>query len=612
MELEVTKLSSRRLAPLTYNEKNGNLSAFQNEKAPAPPNTAMYRKAEEEKVWDDLIGEEKKWEDMTTSEKVKRVTINIIKVICVLTLLYFFICSLDLLSSSFRLISGKSTSGLLNNDYISNPIVGLMIGILVTVLVQSSSTSTSIIVSMVASGIITVHDAIPMIFGSNIGTSVTNTIVSLTQLGDKEQFRRAFGGATVHDMFNWLCVIVLLIIEVLTGVLETLTGKIVNSLRDAEGAEFELLSALTNPFVDLIIQLDSTILRCWGMDLMQSEDSMIKKYCKTIDTLGVATTLAPTYNASIPKECQASNNGVPHSCHFLFYERSLSDTTVGIILLLISLTILCTTLVFIVKILNSMLKGSIAKVINKVINADIPYVPWLTGYIAILIGAVLTFVVQSSSVFTSTLTPLIGLGIITVERAYPLTLGSNLGTTTTALLAAMAAEGDKTNSIQIALVHTFFNIFGILIFYPIPFMRWPVPLAKALGNITAEYRWFAIFYLITMFFVLPGAIFALSLGGMIVMWSILGPVIIIVVFAVIINLIQKKKRSLLPTVLQNWNFLPKPLRSLEPYDRVVTSLPCCSKCKVSPQDDEVQEVISHSNNSIQTKQGIDNPVLVRD
>lgn len=57
---------------------------------------------------------------------------------------------------------------------------------------------------------------------------------------------------------------------------------------------------------------------------------------------------------------------------------------------------------------SSFFKGSIANVIQKVINADIPYVPWLTGYIAILIGAVLTFVVQSSSVFTSTLTPLIG------------------------------------------------------------------------------------------------------------------------------------------------------------------------------------------------------------
>lgn len=53
--------------------------------------------------------------------------------------------------------------------------------------------------------------------GANIGTSITNTIVSLTQVGDRNQFRRAFAGATVHDMFNWLTVIVLLIVEVTTG-----------------------------------------------------------------------------------------------------------------------------------------------------------------------------------------------------------------------------------------------------------------------------------------------------------------------------------------------------------------------------------------------------------
>ena len=58
-----------------------------------------------------------------------------------------------------------------------------------------------------------VKTAIPMIMGANIGTSVTNTIVSLGQAGDRNQFRRAFGGATVHDMFNWLCVLVLLPLE---------------------------------------------------------------------------------------------------------------------------------------------------------------------------------------------------------------------------------------------------------------------------------------------------------------------------------------------------------------------------------------------------------------
>ena len=65
---------------------------------------------------------------------------------------------------------------------------------------------------------------------------------------------------------------------------------------------------------------------------------------------------------------------------------------------------------------------------------------------------------------------------------------------------------------QIALVHLFFNVIGICIWYPIPFMRVPIVLCKILGNITAEYRWFAIVYLVGMFFVMPVAIFALSVG----------------------------------------------------------------------------------------------------
>ena len=81
--------------------------------------------------------------------------------------------------------------------------------------------------------------------------------------------------------------------------------------------------------------------------------------------------------------------------------------------------------------------------IKTTLNANIPYVPWLTGYIALVVGAVMTFLVQSSSVFTSALTPLVGVGVISVERVYPLTLGSNIGTTTTALIASLAVQGDS-------------------------------------------------------------------------------------------------------------------------------------------------------------------------
>ena len=88
-----------------------------------------------------------------------------------------------------------------------------------------------------------------------------------------------------------------------------------------------------------------------------------------------------------------------------------------------------------------------------------------------------------------------------------------LGTTTTSLLAALSVKEDTAQALQIALVHLMFNITGITLFYPIPLTRLPIFMAKKLGEITAEYRWFSIAYLLSMFFLFPGIIFALSLAG---------------------------------------------------------------------------------------------------
>ena len=115
-----------------------------------------------------------------------------------------------------------------------------------------------------------------------------------------------------------------------------------------------------------------------------------------------------------------------------------------------------------------------AVMVRKVLNPKFEHwlANYLYGYINIIIGAFLTFIVQSSSVFTSTLTPLVGIGILTLETVYPLFLGSNIGTTTTGLLAALASPGQGLHdALQIAFVHLLFNISGILLYYPIPFMR---------------------------------------------------------------------------------------------------------------------------------------------
>ncbi|GFN75178.1 sodium-dependent phosphate transport protein 2b [Plakobranchus ocellatus] len=146
---------------------------------------------------------------------------------------------------------------------LNNPVAGVMAGVLVTVLVQSSSTATSILVSMVASHVLTLRQAIPVVMGCNIGTTVTNTLVALGQVHVKRDFRRAFAAATVHDFFNWLCVIVLLPLEVATGYLYHITGVITRDLdfnqSDTRSSNPKFLKALTEPLTKNIVVVSNHV-----------------------------------------------------------------------------------------------------------------------------------------------------------------------------------------------------------------------------------------------------------------------------------------------------------------------------------------------------------------
>ncbi|XP_039975154.1 sodium-dependent phosphate transport protein 2B isoform X2 [Xiphias gladius] len=376
-----------------------------------------------------------------TPNKIRQLLINLSKIPLLFILLFFFVCSLDTLSSAFQLAGGKVAGDIFqDNAVLSNPVAGLVVGILVTVLVQSSSTSTSIVVSLVASGLLEVRSAVPIIMGSNIGTSVTNTIVAMMQAAERTEFQRAFAGATIHDCFNWLSVLVLLPLEVVSGLMSWLSHLLVTSFRLQPGEDApELLKVITKPITKLIIQLDKCVITgiAMGNEDMRNR-SLVKEWCQTdlvMSTDNVSTeNCGPSHDLSQPAA----------KCRHLFVSTPLSDLTVGLILLAASLAVLCTCLLLLVKLLNSLLKGQVAKVIHKVINTDLPYpFRWLAGYMAMFVGAGVTFVVQSSSVFTSAMTPLVGIGVISLERAYPLTLGSNIGTTATALLAALASPGNK-------------------------------------------------------------------------------------------------------------------------------------------------------------------------
>merc|ERR1711934_1136545 len=168
-------------------------------------------------------------------------------------------------------------------------------------------------------------------------------------------------------------------------------------------------------------------------------------------------------------------------------------------ILIVSLIFLCIALYGIVRVLHHLVLSSGR--VQSTDGAETPFVRYtrkvlrISPYLSILFGMLLTICVQSSSITTSALTPLVALSIISVEDMLPLTLGANIGTTCTAFLASLVTE--KKSAIQIALVHFFFNIIGIAIWFPLPFMRCvPLKMAETLSSLTLLYRWFGAFYIL--------------------------------------------------------------------------------------------------------------------
>ena len=171
--------------------------------------------------------------------------------------------------------------------------------------------------------------------------------------------------------------------------------------------------------------------------------------------------------------------------------------------------------------------------------------------------------------------------------------------------------------LQIALVHFLFNISGIILWYPIPFTRIPIRLAKGLGNITASYRWFAAVYIIVCFFVLPLLVFSLSLAGWQVLVGVGVPLILMLIIIIVINVLQKRKPGCLPAALRSWDFLPLWAHSLAPWDKVVGACTakcccCCKCCQIAVDDQEQTERESAENNNKPHAEVYDNPAMSAD
>ncbi len=363
--------------------------------------------------------------------------VSLLPILGLFGVLFCFFVSLELMGVSMKLLGKGFAEQLIETT--SNPFVALFIGILATSLVQSSSTVTSLAVSAVAGGGLTIAGAIPIVLGANVGTSVTNTIVSLGHVARKDEFGRAMGAATVHDFFNLLAVVIFFPLELAFGFLSKLSAALTEGVTGVGGTElFDFIGQMTEPVVSLLVKL--------------MQDS-------------------------------------------------------GVLVLILGVLILFLSLRYLVKLLRSLFLGRSERLINKYLFGPAP--------IALAFGTLVTIMVQSSSITTSITVPLVGAGIVTVSQIFPFVLGANIGTTITALLAALvlSSGGDAMGiaALQVALAHLIFNCSGVLAFLPIKRLREiPIMMAEFLGSLVLKNRAWAAVYLGCIFFVIPLLVIVLT------------------------------------------------------------------------------------------------------
>lgn len=173
----------------------------------------------------------------------------------VVILVYGLLLAVGMIGTGFKTAAGDQAKTLF--EFASNPFAGLVIGTIATALIQSSSTVTSIIVALVAGGL-PVSIAIPMVMGANIGTTITNTLVSLGHVRNGDEFRRAFAAATVHDFFNLISVVIFLPLEIIFHPLEKLSHMMIAPLVGSENMDMKglnFMGAITKPPVSMLKDL---------------------------------------------------------------------------------------------------------------------------------------------------------------------------------------------------------------------------------------------------------------------------------------------------------------------------------------------------------------------
>ncbi|MCG5524186.1 Na/Pi cotransporter family protein [Ectothiorhodospira haloalkaliphila] len=318
--------------------------------------------------------------------------------------LYLFLAALNVLGSGMGTFGGESDFLERAFAYGENPFIALLAGVLVTMIVQSSSFTSALIVTLVATGEMSLGTGVFAIMGANIGTAVTGVIVALANIRIRRNFRRSFTAALLHDFFNILTVMVIFPVEWITGWFHE-TGRGI--------------------FTQAAAWLSGVI----GLEEVARPDSPVKvitaPVVNTVDFIGASMTSTAT-------------------------SEGLVVAALGLVLMFIALILMVKNL-----------RGALLRHVDGLFRNYF----FRTDPRAYSVGLVSTVLVQSSTITSSLMVPLAGAGVVRIRRVLPFMMGANLGTTVTSVLAATA--NPMAAAMTVALFHVMFNLTGTAIWYPL-------------------------------------------------------------------------------------------------------------------------------------------------
>lgn len=373
----------------------------------------------------------------------------------------------------------------------NNPFLGLLIGILATSVFQSSSTTTSLVVGLVGANFLnlpmeeTLRAVIPVIMGANIGTSVTNTLVSIGHVARRVEFTRAFAAATVHDFFNFLCVIIFLPLQIATDFIGKGAAFLARAFEHTGGMKMgSPLKMMIKPQVKVVQEWfdSSTLIRITIFFFLVFLSLVLLRWAANRLRLVVGSGFMSIVAAVIL---------AVFSTVALSYEQAVFRKEVA--LLAFALGLMFTSLLMLVKVMKSLVLTRFELLFHNYV--------FKTALRSIAMGIAFTVAVQSSSITTSLIVPLVGAGLLTVRQVFPFTMGANIGTTITAVLAALSTG--QLPAIAVSFSHVLFNMMGTTLFYFEPMRSAPVWLAERFSGQVSRYPYLAFVYILLIFFVIP-------------------------------------------------------------------------------------------------------------